>query len=569
MLVADVFAQQLKANGIEKLFVYPGGTIAPLVVACMEIGIGYECFKSEQGAGYAALAWSRLTNNPQVVLVTSGPGATNLVTPIADAFYDSTPLIVVTGQVSTMDLSARKAVRQRGFQETNTVEITKSISKRSICVMGAREAVEEIGKAFDFATTGRKGPVVIDFPMNIQKTEVDFEVKIIPFFKKREIILDPNSFDKNELQRLLSKSKKIVLLLGHGALESGCFDEFVDIAEQLDALVACSFLGMGAYDTNDARFVGYIGHTGHQAANTAVHHADLVVVLGSRLDVRQTGTLVDQFVPNGKVIWIESDTDELAHPRVRIDVKVKSTVEEFIPHLVEILPTVQKTSDLNWRKHIFSIKNAKMEDMDYSNNATIYPRPILNQLSEQIASQDYIVVTGVGCHQHWAARHIPLGPKHRRLLTSGGHGTMGYDLPSAIGAALSDPSKLILCIVGDGSLLMNVQELASLVKRQLNVKIVIMNNLRLGIVSQFQKMNWGNDPMTGDFEEIAFAKVGEAFGIKSKRLENPKEITKSVRWLLSDKKPRILEVMIDSKADILPMLLAGQKMDEMWQGYQE
>jgi len=571
MIVADYFARELLSRDISKIFVYPGGTIAPLIDACLKVGITYECFKSEQGAGYAALAFSRITQKPQVVLVTSGPGVTNLITPIADAFYDSTPIIVVTGQIGTGDLLVRKEVRQRGFQETPTVEILSPITKKSTCLTSVQVAIDEIHAAFDIAVNGRHGPILLDFPMNIQRTELPqiVESKFINSNQNTSNFESIENFKFLQIRQLMEKSKRTVILLGQGALNSKKFKEIKQLADNLNALVVTSLLGIGSYDTSLENYMGFVGHTGFLSANTAVFESELLVVLGSRLDVRQTGTVVEQFVPYGKVVWIDIDSSELNAPRVKVDVKIHNSVENTIDSLIELTKFTNLDFDKEWQIKIQEIKNKSVEDMDMSNGESIFPKTVLKKLNEIISPKNYIVVTGVGCHQHWASRHLTFTPESKKLLTSGGHGTMGYDLPSAIGAAICEPQKMVVCIVGDGSLLMNIQELASLNERDLNVKIIVMNNRRLGIVSQFQQLNWGNDPTTGDFKEVNFTNISNAFGISAKRLESLESLDNCLNWLVEHNGPGLVEVMIDPRADILPMLLAGQKMNEMHMGYQK
>lgn len=570
MLVADFVAQNFLKNSIRTVFMYPGGTIAPLVNACLAVGIKVECFKSEQGAGYAALAFARVTGQPQVVMVTSGPGVTNVLSCLADAYYDSTPLILIAGQIGTGDIKSRQAVRQRGFQETPTVELTKPISKRSTCMMSIDDAFREVPLAFTEASAQRKGPVVIDFPMDIQRSEID-NVEI-PMFVGGDARPAGKPVDASsqqvivEVGRAAMQAKRPVLLLGHGALDAAAFTQYVAIAARLNALVVTSFLGLGAFDTLDPRYVGYVGHTGHLAANKAVFESDFLLVLGSRLDVRQTGTLVNQFVPNGKVAWVNLDSTELNNPRINADWKIQLDVGVFCDQFLANLQTVNQHVDASWVLSILGVKNECFEDRPNANISDLSPRNVLQSVRKVIGSSDLTVTTGVGCHQHWAARHLDFHPTDRRLLTSGGHGTMGYDLPSAIGAAMAQPGRRVLCVVGDGSFLMNIQELASLAERDLDVKILVMNNSRLGIVSQFQLITWGSDPITGEFKTPDFVVISKGFGVAADRAKNSLELSQKVEEFWSRPGPSLLEVVIDAGADVSPMLLAGQTMGDMWLG---
>ena len=566
-LVADIFFRK----GIKKVFIYPGGTIMPIINSLIKKKIKIEVFKSEQGAGYAALAWSRITKKPQVVMVTSGPGVTNLMSVIADSYYDSTPLIAITGQIGTKDLSSRFNVRQRGFQEVPVVDITNKITKRSICIKKKLNVENEIFEAFNIATSGRMGPVVIDFPMDIQRSKT----KGLLVSKKIKSNIKDKPLNKSikanikKIAKYSCQAKRIVLLFGQGALIEGQFVNYKKISELINAHVVTSLMGIGSYDTKDKRFLGYLGHTGHYSANIAVHEADLLIVLGSRLDLRQTGTEVNNFSPNAKIAWIDIDNTEIKNPRVKVNWSLNISVKEFCSQFLNELQIIKlqiSKKDALWIKKILKIKNSRFEDIPRNNSKFIQPRNFFDKLKKFVDKKPSIITTGVGCHQQWAARHLNYGPNYSSFLTSGGHGTMGYDLPSSIGAAMAKEEKTIVCIVGDGSFLMNVQELASIAERNLNIKIILLNNQRLGIVSQFQKITWGNDPTTGTFKSPRFEKISKGFNVDSGLLKNKKEITKKLKWLFKGKKPKLLNVFIDPKSDVTPMLLSGQSMNEMWMG---
>lgn len=565
--IAGLTARHLKVQGITRVFMYPGGTIAPLVNACLALGIDVERFASEQGAGYAALAVARLTREPQVFMVTSGPGLTNAISPLADAYYDSLPLVLIAGQVGTKDLGSRKAVRQRGFQEVPAVDITAPISKHAVCLDTIDKAVNAIPMAFNIAKSGRMGPVVLDFPMDIQRTEIDLT-------SPQSMAASPCEFfsssadeaDLADMASALRKARRPMIMLGQGAQFAAKFHAYRELTIRADALVVTSFLGLGSYDTEDARFVGYVGHTGHLAANRAVHQADFLLVLGSRLDVRQTGTMTADFVPNGRVAWVDVDINELENPRVSVDWKFNTHVESFCEKLLAVFKERECATDAEWRKSILELKALSLEDSEAATPGTIQPKDVLTALAPRLSGENVAIVTGVGCHQHWAARHLPFAPHGPRLLTSGGHGTMGFDLPTAIGAAMDDSARKVLCVVGDGSLLMNIQELMSLAERRLSVKVLVLNNNRLGIVSQFQLITWGADPASGQFHAPDFAKIAEGFGIPSFTLARNDELEPILTEFWQLEGPALMNVQIDADADIVPMLLAGQKMDEMWSG---
>mgnify|MGYP006417421649 FL=1 len=564
-LTVDWVADYLKSKGIDRVFLYPGGTIAPLINAFIDKDILIDVFKSEQGAGYAALAYARVTGKTQVCMVTSGPGVTNVISPLADAYYDSTPLLLITGQIGTADLTIRKNVRQRGFQETPTIELVKPLSKYASCLLTEEQVYTDLPIAFNHTVDGRKGPSVIDFPMDIQRTEVS-ETPTIYNKVTNSLQALTLSFDAfKEVARYGECSKRPVILLGQGALSSGEFNLYIEVANKLNAIVVTSFLGIGSFDTNSDRCMGYIGHTGNQVANHAVNECDFLLVLGARLDLRQTGTVVDEFAKNADIVWVDIDANELENPRVSVKWKIHLDVKKFCNGFLEVLDK-SNTCAKDWHEGLLNLKKQKTDDVPNKESNYIQPRELLDQISNAMNNDSTIVVTGVGCHQHWAARHLPYNPYLHAHMTSGGHGTMGYDLPSSIGAAMACPEKTVLCVVGDGSLLMNIQELASLCERQLNVKILVMNNSRLGIVSQFQLITWGSDPTTGDFISPNFSEIAKGFGVPSKRVELMSSLYSQVDWFWKESGPVLLEVMIDPDSDVTPMLLAGQNLGEMWEG---
>lgn len=567
LLVADVIAAYLKAEGIESVYVYPGGTIAPMINSFVSVGIRIEVFKHEQGALYAALAAARLTNRLQVAMVTSGPGVTNALTPLADAYYDSTPLLLITGQVGTGDLFSGRTVRQRGFQEVPTAILASSICKKVVCPSTVEQALQALPELLDSAVEGRQGPVVFDLPMDVQRAECD------AVFLPHNVHSITASYEVpsnvyEEVAFALSHAKRPVIMLGQGALSAGAFDLYESLAVRLNAFVVCSLPGLGAFPGSSERFLGYVGHTGHEAANRAVHETDFLLVLGARLDVRQTGTMVNEFVPNGKIAWVNNDPAELEFARVRIDWSIQGDAGQFVEALLNIMPDSISEHDRQWQSLLMQQHQAATEDSHSpSGGAAISPKEVLGIVDRHMRDSQGVVTTGVGSHQQWAARHLTYSPRGWRLLTSAGHGAMGYDLPSAIGAAMAYPDRPVLCVAGDGSFLMNIQELASLAERQLNVKILVLNNHRLGIVSQFQRITWGVDPASGDFATPDFVTIASGFGIAASRVTAREFLEEAIESFWLTKGPVLLEVYIDHDSDVVPMLLGGQTMDKMWQGY--
>ena len=568
--ISDEIATYISKLGVDCIYIYPGGNIAPLVNSFDAIGITIEVFKHEQGAVYAAMARARLTGNLQVAMVSSGPGVTNAITPLADAFYDSTPLLLITGQIGTADLFSGRKVRQRGFQETPTLSIVSEISKLALLPKHVEDVLPMLNTLVLCALEGRRGPVVFDLPMDIQRSPTSSTIGqslTTPRINPKPLL---NLIDVNNAAKAFLQAKRPVVMLGHGALTDGLFSSYSILCNKFESLCVCSLLGLGSFDGRDQRFLGYIGHTGHEVANVAVHEADFVLVLGARLDLRQTGSVVNKFVPNGKIAWVNNDETELLAPRVRVDWSILSDVRTFLDAFITYIDSKTFTRDKAWISHKVEWRQKKSEDNYHTDNSqNIFPKEILELLDGHMQQGKGVVVTGVGSHQQWAARHLTYSPTGWKFITSGGHGAMGYDLPTSIGAAMFLPKDhIVLCVVGDGSFLMNIQELASLAERKLNVKILLMNNHRLGIVSQFQLITWGNDAGTGQFVSPDFVTIAQGFGLSAKRVVSRNEMCDAVTWLWSSDGPTLLEVQIDHDADVVPMLLGGQIMSEMWQGSQ-
>lgn len=559
---ADIIADVLVEQNIEKIYMYAGGTIVPTLNAAIKRGIRYFCARHEQGAGYAALAHARLTQKPQVVMVTSGPGATNIVTCVADAYFDSTPLIVITGQVGTGDMRGSLNIRQRGFQEVDTLQMMQAITKAAFLVTDVNIIRATFEEAFFVANDGRKGPVVIDLPMDVQRALIENEphsFQAMPRLKKNNLINDQLSL----LSQWFYEAKRPVLLVGQGVLAAGAIDVLAVFATTYSIPVVMSLLGLSAFPSSHELSMGFLGHTGTRYANLAIHEADLVIVLGARLDVRQTGSKTQDFVPNGKVVRIDIDPTELAYSRVHCELAINADCNDFLVAWSSLLDKdriikqdLWLTQTQAWKKQ-FSLSH-------YAETDLLYPQAIIEMISQQIGDQSCIVATGVGSHQQWVARHFDLQAPKRRWLTSGGHGAMGYDLPSAIGAGLNFPGDIILCFVGDGSFQINIQELAAAVEYSVPVKIIILDNQRLGIVSQFQKLNWDDDPSTGEKWNPPFDQIARAYGIPAFSLAITHEMETTIQAFLQVSGPALLHCHIKKDEDVVPMLMANQSMNNMW-----
>lgn len=563
LLGADAVADVFVRHGIERIHVFPGGTIAPVFEAALARGIEIFTARHEQGAGYAALATARLRGRPEVAMATSGPGVTNLLTPVADAYFDSTPLVVVTGQVGTADMRGERPVRQRGFQEVDTTAVMRPVTKEQLCPLRPEEVGAALERAFHVSAAGRPGPVLVDLPMDVQRGVLDGlpPSSAAPTDTATALPpLDGAQFDA--LAERLTRARRPVILAGQGVLLARAHGELRRLATLRGIPVSQSLLGLGAFPSDHPLALGYHGHTGNQYAGLAIQAADLVLVLGSRLDVRQTGSLPERFAPEAEIVRVEIDPGEMRHSRVRSDLALAGDVGEVLRGLLARLRGAPPPDLGAWHARIAGWR--ERFPLEWETGGRLKPQPIVLAANRLTAGEEVVCVTGVGSHQHWVARHFDLDFPRRVLLTSGGHGAMGYDLPSAVGAQLTRPGARVLCFVGDGSLQINLQELGSVVERELPVKIVVLDNQRLAIVSQFQLQNWGADPTCGRKWNPDFAAVARAYGIPSWTVSRAEEAEPALAAMLAEPGPALVHCLIDSAEDVVPMLLAGQTLDRMW-----
>ncbi|MDP5030994.1 MAG: thiamine pyrophosphate-binding protein [Paraglaciecola sp.] len=557
-VAADAVIHFLASQGTRALHNYPGGTIAPLLDACNRFGIKVYTSRHEQGAGYAALAQAKLTGLPGVVAVTSGPGVTNVLTPVADAFFDGIPLLVFTGQVGTSDLTGGKPVRQSGFQEVDTPALMKSITKAQFQPKSVSELIDVLPKAWNIACDGRMGPVSLDLPMDVQRAV--FDGIIAPL---KPAVSDPIYIQDfiSELLSAIQLASQPVIICGNGMANAEHANLLKVIRQIWPAPVSHSLLGVGTLDTEDVGCLGFHGHTGSQLAGNAIAQADLLLVLGSRLDVRQTGTLKAQFAKNARIFRVDFDESELTYSRIAHHHSVCSPLKPVLQALMEGLTVSSVVNLFSWQQQINEWR--KSLPWPYANYPGAAPKAVLEYLSDKFP-ENTIVTTGVGAHQHWVARHFRFALPQRRLMTSAGHGTMGYDLPSAIGAAIHSPQSTVLCVAGDGSFQMNIQELGMIKELGLALKILVLDNHRLGLVSQFQLMNWETDIACGNKQSPDFTCIAKGYGIAALHCGPDDNLIPILDEFISTNEPVLLHLEIDSRHDVLPMLLGGQTTDKMW-----
>jgi acetolactate synthase-1/2/3 large subunit len=560
-LGADVVLDAFLRHEVQHVFIYPGGTIAPILDRIEKRSrIEIVCPRTEQGAGYAALGYARITGKTGVFMVTSGPGVTNAVTPVADAYYDNIPLVVITGQVATTDMRGDLPIKQRGFQEVDTVALMKPITKAAFLVEDIRDLPNVMEQAFFLARSGRQGPVVVDLPMNVQRGTCA-EYAFSPIEQRSEVLPFVPADRIETLAQWLMEAERPVILAGGGVIASGAWRELRALANRHHIPVTMSMPGMGAYPSDGALSLGMCGYAGSQYANMALYKSDLLIGVGTTLHLRQTGSLPGQMVERGRIARIDLDPNELRHSRVPLDLDINADARAALAALDRAtLRNSHKTA--GWLNQIAVWKQCYPL---VTGQAGKLPKPqdVIASVNRSLRGTPVIATTGVGQHQVWVPRHFDFDSPERVLLTSSGHGTMGFDLPAAIGAKIARPEATVICFVGDGSLQMNIQELATIAERKIDIKIVVLDNHALSIVAQFQRQNWQSHPATGDKFNPDFAAIAQAYGITGVSITAKAGMTEKLAAALARKGPVLIHCHVDPEEDLLPMLLGGHTLDDM------
>jgi acetolactate synthase I/II/III large subunit len=564
MKVSDFVDLFLQHKGVKQVFEMSGGMITHLLDSIHKGGvINIISMHHEQSAAFAADAVGRITKIPGVSMATSGPGATNLITGIGSAYFDSSPTVFIAGQVNRDEIKKDDSIRQLGFQETDIVSIVKPITKLAVQIKFPEEVPEILEKAFDIATKGRPGPVLVDIPMDVQKADIS-----VGKIKKNEQKERPNKlvndFQIKELIEKIKDAKKPMILAGGGINSSNSRDLFREFVKTIKVPVVSSLMGLDSLQYTDPFRVGFIGSYGNRWANLAISKADLLLVLGSRLDIRQTSSQVDQFKQNKTIYHIDCEIGEINN-RVKGCVGINAELNSF---LSQIIGNIKNNSNLLKKEWLTEINNLKKRYPDYSELSGITginPNKFLHSLSKK-SPLTSTYVTDVGQHQMWAAQSLEI-LENQNFVTCGGMGSMGFGLPAAIGASICNNKMPVVLIAGDGGFQSNIQELQTVVHHNLPIKIIILNNQCHGMVRQFQEdyfekryqsTLWGYS--TPDFEKIA-----SAYGIKTKTIKTEKEIDNSVDWLWEDiNTPSILQVQIDTFTNAVPKIAFGKANFEMY-----
>ena len=547
---SDLVLETLHDLGIDTIFGYPGGAVLPLYDAIYNFkGIRHILGRHEQGCLHEAEGYAKSTGKLGVAVVTSGPGATNAITGIADAMSDSVPLLVFTGQVG------RAGIGKDAFQEADIVGITMPITKYNYQVRETADIPRIITEAVHIATTGRPGPVVIDLPKDVSALETDFIYSPEVHLPSYQPTIEPNDMQIKKILKQLSKAKKPVLLAGGGISYAEASKELNEFAERYQIPVVTSLLGQGTIATSHPLFLGMGGMHGSFAANIAMTEADFMISIGCRFDDRLTGN-PKTFAKNAKVAHIDIDPAEIGKI-ISADIPVVGDAKKALQMLLAE-PTVHNNTE-KWIDKVTKDKN-RVRSYD-KKERVVQPQTVIERIGE-LTNGDAIVVTDVGQHQMWTAQYYPY-QNERQLVTSGGLGTMGFGVPAAIGAKIANPEKEVVLFVGDGGFQMTNQELAILNIYKVPIKVVMLNNHSLGMVRQWQESFYEGRTSESVFDTLPdFQLMAQAYGIKNYKFDNPETIEKDLEVILEDV-PMFIEVDISRKEQVLPMVPAGKSNHEM------
>jgi len=554
---SQIIAESLRKEGVEIIFNYPGGAVIPLFDELQNAPFRQILVRHEQAAVHAADGYARASGKVGVVIVTSGPGATNTVTGIATAFMDSIPIVVLTGQVPTL------LIGNDAFQEADIVGITRPCTKHNYLVKDIKDLARTMKEAFYVARSGRPGPVLIDLPKDILVNSTEFKYPEKVFIRGYQPTYEGHLGQIQRAVKLILKSKRPVLYVGGGIISSNASKELTHFAEKLGIPVTMTLMGLGSIPGNHPLSLGMLGMHGTYWANMAVMESDLLIAVGSRFDDRVTGK-IEAFAPQARIIHIDIDPTSISK-NVRVDLPIVGDCKHVLSKILSLL----EEEDVNsfkagmdkWHHQIEKFK--AIHNMSYEQKEIIKPQYVIEKIFE-LTKGDAIISTEVGQNQMWTAQYFSF-LKPRTLLTSGGLGTMGYGLPAAMGAQAAFPNKLVIDISGDGSFQMNSQELATVVQYHLPVKVVILNNGYLGMVRQWQEFFYGKRYASVSLEGVSpdFVKLAEAYGAVGLRATKSEEVVPILKKAFSIPEPVIIDFEIDPEENVYPMVPAGEPLNQM------
>ncbi len=555
---AQILLESLKKEDVDVLFGYPGGAVIDIYDELpRHPELKHVLVRHEQGAVHAADGYARASGKVGCCLVTSGPGATNTVTGIATAYCDSIPLVVFTGQVPT------QLIGNDAFQEVDIVGITRPCTKHNFLVKDVRNLAKTIRQAFYLARSGRPGPVLVDLPKDIMQARTEFVWPEDIFMRSYNPTYKPNLNQLRRTAEELAKARKPIILAGGGVIMANASEVLCELAHELDIPVATTLMGLGAFPANGDLWLGMVGMHGTYAANMSINHADLLVCVGARFDDRVTGRLQD-FASHARIVHIDIDPTSI-RKNVEVDVPVVGDCRQALEGILEICRAKMADTDwsgmhADWLQTVHEWK--ANHPLAYNKNGHIKPQQVIETMYS-ITKGDAIIATEVGQNQMWAAQFYTF-TKPRTLLTSGGLGTMGYGFPAAIGAQFAFPDKLVINVAGDGSIQMNIQELATVVQNKIPVKVVILNNGHLGMVRQWQELFYNRNYSHTNMEaQPVFVMLAEAYGAEGYCISKPEELEDVLRKALTSPNPAFIDVMVEREENVYPMVPAGAALDEM------
>jgi acetolactate synthase I/II/III large subunit len=556
MRAVDALMECLKAEGVDVVFGLPGGANLPTYDAFYDAGIRHILVRHEAGGGHAAEGYAKATGKVGVSLATSGPGATNLITPICDAMMDSVPVVFITGQVRTELLGTD------GFQEADTIGITMPVVKHSFMIQHPLEIPRSIHEAFHIARTGRPGPVVVDIPQDLSRADIPYE----PVSDVRLPGYQPTTEGNQKQIRLAAKalanSRRPVIYAGGGVVSANAAAELAELATSGRFPVTCTVMGLGAFPAPHEQWLGMLGMHGTRAANYAMDEADLICAIGARFDDRVTGKL-SEFAPRAKFIHIDIDPAEISK-NVPAHIPIVGDAKNILPRLTaEYRALVPEPSRFEeWWSRIGTWQQRHPLQYEDSKDSEIKPQYMIQALYEA-TDGDAIVSSDVGQHQMWAAQYFSFR-EPRRWINSGGLGTMGFGLPAAMGAKVGCPDSTVVCIAGDGSVQMNMQELATCAEEGIDIKVFIMNNGYLGMVRQWQELFWDKRYSQVDMGKWPdFVKLADAYGATGLRFEDKHTLVRDMQEAIATEGPVLVDVRVTREENTYPMIPAGQPARNM------
>jgi len=564
---AEIVFKCLEDQDVKNIFGYPGGAVLPIYDELKNHkSIKHILVRHEQGAGHAAEGYARSTGKPGVLLVTSGPGATNAVTALTDAYMDSVPIVCISGQVPT------HLIGTDAFQECDTTGITRPCTKHNWLVKDIKDLPKIIHKAFEVATTGRPGPVLVDIPKDVQFQKTKYTI-----FKKQKKLngKSHNLFrqeDINELIKLMDKASKPIFYTGGGVVNSGpkASELLRELVHTTGFPITSTLQGLGSFPGTDNQFLGMLGMHGSYEANNAMHDCDLLINIGARFDDRITGK-IDEFSPNSKKIHIDIDPSSI-NKIIKVDLPIVGDVEEVIVSTIKTIkklkPNFAKSNKQKISKWWEKIQKWRsINSFDFVNSAkTIKPQYAVQRLYELTKNKDTYITTEVGQHQMWTAQHYKFD-KPNRWMTSGGLGTMGYGLPASIGVQVAHPSKLVIDIAGEASVLMTMQEMSTAVQYSLPIKIFILNNEYMGMVRQWQELLHDKNYSESNIAALPdFVKLAEAYGCLGIRAKTPEELDDKIIEMINTDRPVIFDCLVEKEENCFPMILSGKPHNQMLLG---